>query len=156
VATSSHTAFQVAPNGNWGIVARLTLVYLSHNHFSGEKVEGRVRGILPCDRHGAPNVLSPRPLHELSFRDAITLTAISESWRMREEVTEFQVMLKSLQQARMQGVWEPCLKYLYKWGDSYVAVARGSDTNMYNTLDVGAYTFSGQSSFNREMCLPLI
>jgi hypothetical protein len=73
-------------------------------------------------------------------KEAIQLDPISE--RYRKQTTEYHVMLKTLQQARFEGIWKPCLRYLYRWGDKVFVTDRGSESNMGLALDVGVFNIS--------------
>jgi hypothetical protein len=73
-------------------------------------------------------------------KEAIKLDPISD--RYHKQTTEYHVMLKTLQQARFEGIWKPCLRYLYRWGDKVFVTDRGSESNMGLALDVGVFNIS--------------
>jgi hypothetical protein len=92
----------------------------------------------------------------------IELTPLTEKWN-RNEITDYIIMLKTLQQARMEGIWKPCLQYRIKWnGESYV-IHRSSKENMNGPLDVGVLMSSKgikglklkRYFFNREKLMRL-
>ena len=81
----------------------------------------------------------------LSDRGQIELDRISEK-HYGKEVTPYLVMLKTLQQARMEGIWEPCFAYVYKWGDTTFATPCAGRTTLRSTLDVGGMIISPSNS----------
>src|SRR5262245_35743372 len=101
----------------------------------------RVRGILPSRQDASSIALHPRIMDTLNAEKCFELTPASDSWKMGA-ITEFHVMLKTLQQARVQGIWEPCLAYYYKWGNEVYISPRGSPIDMRWALDVGVYTIA--------------
>ena len=118
------------------------IVFLTHNHFPGEKKQGRLQGILPVYKNGRPVQLSPEVIDDCGHPDeVIRLDPISDPWYSKG-ITAYLVMLKTLQQARMEGIWKPALSYVYKWGDTVYMTDRGSRTNMSHALDVGVFTLA--------------
>lgn len=133
---SSGTAFEVGPGGLFSS-SYADIVFLTHNHFPGEKKQGRLQGILPVYKNGRPVELSPEVIDACGHPDeVIRLDPISDPWYSKG-ITAYLVMLKTLQQARMEGIWKPAMSYLYKWGDTVYMTDRGSRTNMGHALDVG-------------------
>ena len=67
---------------------------------------------------------------------AIQLDPISDknSWDTR---TEYFIMLKTLQQARMEKIWQPYGAYLYKWADQLYAEPVTYKRRLRSSLDVG-------------------
>jgi hypothetical protein len=124
-------------------------VFLTHNHFPRPYRKGVYNGLLPCDNKGK-NAKSG-----LTEREQVELDRISEKC-YGKEVTHYRVMLKTLQQARMEGIWEPCFAYAYKWGDTTFATLCAGRTMLRSTLDVGLMTLSPNNSVNvdREQFVP--
>jgi hypothetical protein len=85
------------------------------------------------------------------------LDVISDPW-VKYDSTGYTVMLKTLQQARAEGIWKPCLEYLYRWGKRLYCTDRGSETDMGVALDVGVFTISSktQESFRQQRCLTVL
>lgn len=119
------------------------VVFLTHNHFPGRKKQGQFRGILPVNGNGEILKLSPTAIDGRN-KDAFALNVISEPW-VKQDNTGYTVMLKTLQQARMEGIWKPCLEYLYRWGSRLYCTDRGSETDMALPLDVGVFNISSQT-----------
>ena len=96
-------------------------------------------------------------LRDTEDTEIMKLDVISDPW-VKYDNTGYTVMLKTLQQARAEGVWKPCLEYLYKWGKRLYCTDRGSETDMGVALDVGVFTISSktQESFRRQRCLIVV
>lgn len=89
-----------------------------------------------------------------SCDDAIRLQSASEPW-IEGNVTAHHIMLKTLQQARMEGIWKPCLSYTYRWGDQLWTTDRGSRRNLGITIDVGIFRLSADKNSPRRQRLGL-
>jgi hypothetical protein len=124
-------------------MSTVDIVFLTHNHFPGRKKQGQFRGILPVNENGQIFKLSPMAI-DARNKDAFELDVISEPW-VKSDDTGYTVMLKTLQQARLEGIWKPCLEYLYRWGNRLYCTDRGSETDMGIPLDVGVFTISSQT-----------
>lgn len=130
----------------------LTLVFLTHNHFPGEKVPGGYQGISPFLPNGKPVRLTPESIDAYGGR-SINLDPISDSWS--RDTSAYHVMLKTLQQARMEGIWIPALEYFYKWGDEIFRTERGSRRAMGHISDIGIFTLSPHlAKSNRQRYIP--
>src|SRR6202023_4414742 len=93
-------------------------VFLTHNHSPGVKKHGRFKGALPVNKKGKVFRLTPWALDALRDTEdtaIMELDVISDPW-VKYDTTGYTVMLKTLQQARAEGIWKPCLEYLYRWG----------------------------------------
>ena len=124
-------------------------VFLTHNHFPRPKRRGLYYGSLPSYTQG-------HFTSQLTPPGQIALDRISEKYNQKEN-TQYLVMLKTLQQARMAGIWQPCFAYAYKWGDTTFATPCAERTMMRSTLDIGAMTVSPKNTvnFKRKMLLCL-
>lgn len=118
-------------------------VFLTHNHFPGRKKHGQFRGTLPVNGNREPFKLSPTAINA-GDADTFELNVITDPW-VQHDNTGYTVMLKTLQQARMEGIWKPCLEYLYRWGKRLYCTDRGSETDMALPLDVGVFDVSSQT-----------
>jgi hypothetical protein len=146
---ASGTAFEVGPGGKNALVVSSHVVFLTHNHFPGEKEKGRFQGVLSVGEDGEPIALMPWVLDAMgddAEREAIKLDPISDPYR--KEITTYHVMLKTLQQARKEGIWKPCLRYLYRWGEKVYVTDRASEVNMGLALDVGVFTISPKNKMS--------
>lgn len=92
--------------------------------------------------------LTTRKLHDLSFHEArerIHLDLVSNKWTSERD--EYSVMMKTLQQARKQGIWVPQQGgYEYKWGDKVYSAAKAMTWDLRLLLDIGVLHLSPQSS----------
>jgi hypothetical protein len=89
-------------------------VYVTHNHFQSGTENYIFEGHLPSKEDGKPLELTPQFLDDESIKETIILEPQCHPY-FRERKTSYLVMLKTLQQARYQGIWKPCSKLLYKW-----------------------------------------
>ena len=115
-------------------------MFLTHNHFPRPYRKGVYTGLLPHHAKGNSKSL-------LTGRGQIELDRISEK-HYEKEVTQYLVMLKTLQQARMERIWEPCFAYVYKWGDTTFATPCAGRTALRGTLDIGVMTVSPSNPVN--------
>jgi len=113
---------------------RTPLAFLTHNHFPRPYQKGVYTGLLTHDT-------------KVNFGSGLTDPGQIELERISgkfygKEVTQYLVMLKTLQQARMERIWEPCFAYVYKWSDTTFATPCAGRTTLRSTLDVGVMTVS--------------
>jgi hypothetical protein len=89
--------------------------------------------------------------------EAIPLDPISNAI-YRTKITPYHVMLKTLQQARIEGIWQPCTIYAYKWDDKLYITDRASRDDLGLVLDVGIFTISQKNNFpfTRKRCAPSV
>jgi hypothetical protein len=73
--------------------------------------------------------------------ERIPLAMIAERWP-RDHRTVYLVMLKTLQQARKEGIWCPSVGYEYNWGGKVWRTDRGSKWDLRYVLDVGVLSLS--------------
>jgi hypothetical protein len=128
------------------------VVFLTHNHFTGEKLEGHFQGLLPTYEDGRPVQLSSSATYgHYNPSIFIQLDPISEIWKFKE-ITAYHVLLKTLQQARLEGIWKPAFSYLYRWGDRICWTDRGERNRMFNIFDVGICVVDSQQEMplNRQ------
>lgn len=95
-------------------------------------------------------------LREHHGLEAILLDLISNA--IYRKITPYHVMLKTLQQARFEGIWQPCTAYAYRWGEKIYVTDRASRDDLGLVLDLGVVNISPQNShrFTRERCVPSI
>lgn len=160
--SSSGTAFEVGPGGYF--LAKhykaKTLVYLTYNHFPGAIVDDEFYGVLPATSDGKPVVLKSwmkDTLREHYGLEAIPLEPVSNAV-YQKKITPYHVMLKTLQQARFEGIWQPCTAYAYRWGDKIYITDRASQDDLGLVFDVGLFNISQQNRFRftRERCVPAL
>lgn len=117
----------------------LKVVYLTHNHIPGELSTGPALGFPPIFKNGNQLQLIARRQHEMpldEIQEGVPLEMISNRWTKRQS-TEYLVMLKTLQQARMEGIWIPSVKYFYNWNGRITCALRGTPGDLGNILDIG-------------------
>jgi hypothetical protein len=111
--------------------------------------EGEFYGVLPTTSDGKPTVLKSwmtDTLREHHGLEAIRLDPISNAI-YRRKITPYHVMLKTLQQARFEGIWQPCTTYAYRWGDKIYITDRASQDDLGLVFDVGVFNISPQNNF---------
>jgi hypothetical protein len=113
-------------------------VFLTHNHFPAER--SQCRGLLPVNRIGTETQVSISCLPDYEF------TPATEKWS--RERTHYQVMLKTLQQARVERVWQPALDYTYNWAGQMYLCSRSSKKSMIGPLDVGVLQTNSNAGTN--------
>jgi len=103
------TAFRVG-RGGFNLKSRyeslMYIVYFTHNH--GLKRPHSVFGQTPVNKLGDDLILDPTSFRNTSL---VLLTASRDKWS-REKMTTSQVMLKTLQQARVDRIWKPARFHL--------------------------------------------
>jgi hypothetical protein len=125
-------------------------VYFGHNHYVG--AEALSYGAVPCNDRGEPYQIQYTTFHRPEFkcsRDVVLLKRISDRWRSTNQVTEYEVLLKTLQQARIQQIWQPCYRYSYHWDGGPHVQELCNPRILGWTLDVGLFT-SIHDTLNRQ------
>ena len=93
--------------------------------------------------------MSTRRVHDLSYNEArerIPLDLVSNKWT-KDLRDEYLVMLKTLQQARTEGIWIPSQGgYEYKWGDEVFSAAKAVSWDLRLLLDIGVFKVAPQST----------
>ena len=89
-------------------------MYVTHNHFQAEVQNNLYEGHLPSRANGEPIDLSPQFLDDKSIKEAIPFEPLCHPY-YKADRTPYLVMLKTLQQARYEGIWKPCTRLFYKW-----------------------------------------
>jgi hypothetical protein len=88
-------------------------------------------------------------VHDLSYNEArerIPLDVVSNKWT-KDVRDEYLVMLKTLQQARMEGIWFPAQEgYEYKWADKVFPAAKAVSWDLRLLLDIGVFKVAPQST----------
>jgi hypothetical protein len=109
---------------------------------------GKYKGVLPPDERGNRIITSEEEFENLGG-DACELEWLTDRYRQRP-VTAYHVMLKTLQQARMEGIWRPAMDYEVKWGNTFYLSTGGGISSLLDPTDVGVFSASPTSAATLE------
>jgi len=117
--------------------------------------EAKCKGVLPPDERGNRIIMSEEEFENLGG-DACELEWLTDRYRHRP-VTAYHVMLKTLQQARMEGIWRPATDYEVKWGNTFYLSTGGGTSNLLDPTDVGVFSVAptNETTFERKRFLTL-
>jgi len=127
------------------------VVFITHNHFIGEIKEKSYVGILPFSRNDLPLWMGPHGLQRfIDPSKCYSLEPLLDRWS--SEFTARYVMMKTLQQARTEGIWIPATIWDIRWGDELRWRPMAIKGDLCGILDVGICTLSeGQGKkLNRQ------
>jgi len=87
-------------------------VYLTHNHHHGRIVDEIVYGRLPVSRLGEEVMLNEEQFSRHYYYERLEFSILTDKWS-RKRRTARQVMNKTLQQARRDGIWKPAENFAF-------------------------------------------